>query len=74
MTKNSWGWMASIWLAYMLSQGDHRKQPVQAWVRQAHQTIANISGQEVSEYDFTDNKLSLLLRRHNGRDLWNIER
>ena len=32
----SWGWIATIWLAHILSQGDHRKLPVQAWVRQSH--------------------------------------
>jgi transposase len=66
----SWGWIASIWLAHMLSQGDHRKQPVQAWVRQAHQTIAILTGQKVNEYDFTDDKLSLLLRRLSKPATW----
>jgi transposase len=31
----SWGWIATIWLAHILSQSDHRKLPVQAWVRKA---------------------------------------
>jgi transposase len=66
----SWGWIASIWLAHILTEGDHRKQPVQAWVRQAHETIAIISGQEVSEYDFTDDKLSLLLGRLSKATVW----
>jgi len=68
----NWGWIATIWLAHMLSQGDHRKEPVQAWVRQAHQTIASISGQEVNEYDFTDDKLSLLLRRLSKPATWRL--
>jgi hypothetical protein len=29
----SWSWIATIWLAHILSQGDHRKLPVQAWPR-----------------------------------------
>ena len=44
----SWGWIASIWLAHMLSQGDHRKQPVQSWVRQAHETIERITGLQLT--------------------------
>lgn len=41
----SWGWMTVIWLAHMLTEGNHRKQAVQAWVRQASETIKRISGQ-----------------------------
>ena len=33
----SGGWIATIWLAHILTQGDHRKQLVQSWVRQAHE-------------------------------------
>lgn len=66
----SWGWIATIWLAHILTQSDHRKQPVQAWVRQAHETIAKISGQQVSELDFTDDRLTLLLRRLSKLETW----
>lgn len=66
----SWGWIATIWLAHMLTEGDHRKQPVQAWVRQAHETIRRISGQEVGEMDFTDDRLMLLLRRLSKATTW----
>jgi transposase len=31
----SWGWIVSIWLAHLLTKSDHRKQPMQAWVKQA---------------------------------------
>jgi transposase len=40
----SWGWIATIWLAHILSEGDHRRLPVQAWVRQAGETILRITG------------------------------
>ena len=66
----SWGWIAVIWLAHMLTEGDHRKQPVQAWVRQARETIWRISGQEVEELDFTDDRLMLLLRRLSEAATW----
>ncbi len=29
----SWGWVASIWLAHIVSQGDYRKLTVRDWVR-----------------------------------------
>jgi transposase len=66
----SWGWIASIWLAHLLTKSNHRKQPVQAWVKQAHATIAKISGQTVRDLDFTDDRLTLLLRRLSKSDIW----
>ena len=66
----SWGWIASIWLAHLLTQSDHRKRPVQAWVRQAKETIERISGQQVRELDFTDDRLTLLLRRMSKASTW----
>ncbi len=59
----SWGWLATIWLAHILSQGDHRKLPVQAWVQKTQETIELLTGQKVSEMDFTDDRLAILLRR-----------
>jgi transposase len=66
----SWGWIATIWLAHMMTQGDHRKQPVQAWVKQAQETIRIITGQQVRELDFTDDRLTLLLRRLSKPSTW----
>ena len=66
----SWGWIAAIWLAHVLTEGDHRKLPVQAWVRQAGDTIERITGMKVGELDFTDDRLTLLLRRLSKPDTW----
>jgi transposase len=66
----SWGWIASIWLAHLLTESNHRKQPVQAWVKQAHATIERITGQTVRDLDFTDDRLTLLLRRLSKLDIW----
>jgi transposase len=66
----SWGWIASIWLAHLLTKSNHRKQPVQAWVKQAHATIEKISGQTVRDLDFTDDRLTLLLRRLSQPEIW----
>ena len=66
----SWGWIASIWLAHLLTKSNHRKQPVQAWVKQAHQTIEKITGQTVRDLDFTDDRLTLLLRRLSQPEVW----
>jgi transposase len=66
----SWGWIASIWLAHLLTKSNHRKQPVQAWVKQAHATIEKVSGQTVRDLDFTDDRLTLLLRRLSQAEIW----
>jgi len=67
----SWGWLATIWLAHILSQGDHRKLPVQAWVRQAGETIKRLTGlPEVTELDFTDDRLTIVLRRLSEPATW----
>ena len=66
----SWGWIASIWLAHILTQSNPRKQPVQSWVRQAYETIERITGMKVNEMDFTDDRLTLLLRRLSKPESW----
>lgn len=67
----SWGWITTIWLAHILSQGDHRKLPVQAWVRQAGETIRRITGLvELTELDFTDDRLALVLGRLSHPTTW----
>jgi transposase len=71
----SWGWIATIWLAHILTTGDHRKQPVQVWVKQAQETIEQITEQEVSDLDFTDDRLGRLLELMSYETSWaNIER
>ena len=66
----SWGWIATIWLAHILTESNHRKLPVQAWVRQAGETIARITGLKVDELDFTDDRLTLLLQRLSKEAIW----
>ena len=66
----SWGWITAIWLAHILTESDHRKLPVRAWVRQAGETIERITGMKVGELDFTDDRLTLLLRRLSKPAIW----
>ena len=58
----SWGWTAVIWLAYILSEGDHRKVVVRQYVKNLQQTLSEVTGQRVSELDFTDDRLGILLK------------
>ena len=45
----SLGWTTAIWLAHMVSEGDHRMNQVQDWVAQRVQTLHRCTGQEVRE-------------------------
>jgi transposase len=42
----SWGWVACIWLAHIVSQGDHRKVTVREWVAQAQYTLEQVTGRQ----------------------------
>jgi hypothetical protein len=50
-----------IWLVYLISQGDHRKLPVRAWVQGMHETLELITGFEIRDVDFTDDRLTIAL-------------
>ena len=66
----SWGWTATIWLAHIVSQGDHRKLTVRDWVRQAHSTLEQVTGLEIRETDFTDDRLTIVLRYLSDPTRW----
>ena len=38
----SWGWTAVIWLAYILTEGDHRKVSVEAYITGMQQTLRSL--------------------------------
>jgi transposase len=71
----SWGWVATIWLAHIVSQGDHRKLTVRDWVRQAHTTLEATTGLSIRDTDFTDDRLTIVLRELSKSEYWHaIER
>jgi len=65
------GWLGTVWLAYVLSEGDHRKSSVQAWVQRHQQTLERLLHQGIRPTDFTDDRLGNLLRRMSHTDDWN---
>ena len=66
----SWGWVTTIWLAHILSQGDHRKLTVRDWVRQAHTTLEHVTGLSIRDTDFTDDRLTIVLRLLSNAASW----
>jgi transposase len=71
----SWGWTAVIWLAYILSEGDHRKVSVEAYIQGMQHTLSRLSGQVITPLDFSDDRLSHLLQHLSKPTYWHeIER
>jgi transposase len=67
----SLGWVICIWLASIMSKGDHRKVSVQDWVRGMRETLKQATGLEIREEDFTDDRLTIALQHLSGDELWN---
>ena len=67
----SWGWTALIWLAYILSEGDHRKVAVEQYVNGMQHTLSELTGVEVDAKDFTDDRLGNLARYFSQEEIVN---
>ncbi|MBD2309607.1 hypothetical protein H6G17_29720 [Chroococcidiopsis sp. FACHB-1243] len=65
-----WGWVATIGLCSIISQGDHRKVWVQEWVDQRCYSIEQVCDLELRPTDFSDDRLSILLRRLSEDETW----
>src|SRR5215210_883850 len=64
------GWLATIWIAYILSEGDHRKATVQEWVARHTRTLSSLIDQPIRPTDFTDDRLGIVLRRLSPPQTW----
>src|SRR5215217_2991360 len=69
-TGLSLGWVSTIWLSSILSQGDHRMVPVEPWVAKRLWTLGTTTGQMVTRVDFTDDRLESVLRRLSHDERW----
>ncbi|MCP4104707.1 MAG: hypothetical protein GY749_04090, partial [Desulfobacteraceae bacterium] len=56
----SWGRTAVIWLAYILTTGDHRKVAVQEYVKRMQVSLTELTEMSISDRDFSDDRLSVL--------------
>lgn len=71
----SLGWTATIWLAHILSQADHRMNQVQAWVERQLETLRTCTSQPIQVLDLTDDRLADVLRILSDDTCWtNFER
>jgi transposase len=64
------GWLITIWIAYILSRADHRKSHVQGWVDGLEHAIATLIGQPLRPVEFSDDRLTLVLKRLSDLTVW----
>jgi transposase len=71
----SWGWTAVIWLAYIVTEGDHRKVSVETYLKGMKHTLSRLTAQVIEPLDFSDDRLSHLLKHLSKPTYWHqIER
>jgi len=58
----SWGWTTVMWLAHILTEGDHRKVSVEADIKGMQPTLSRLTAQAIDPLDFSDDRLSHLLK------------
>ncbi|MCI5150019.1 MAG: hypothetical protein D3916_11635, partial [Candidatus Electrothrix sp. MAN1_4] len=66
----SWGWTAIIWMAYIITEGDHRKVSMSDYVQGMQHTLSFLAGQPVVPLDFSDDRLDHLLRHLSNHASW----
>lgn len=64
------GWLAVIFLVYILTKADHKMCPVQEWADKHRYTLERLTGQTIRPTDFTDDRLADMLRYISGDELW----
>jgi transposase len=69
-TGLSLGWVSTIGLSAIVSQGDHRMVPVEPWGAKRLWTLGATTGQAVTRVDCTDDRLDIVLRRLREDTRW----
>lgn len=71
----SWGWTAVLWLAHILTEGDHRKVSVETYIKGMKHTLSRLTAQAIEPLDFSDDRLGHLLAHLSKATYWHgIER
>jgi transposase len=66
----SLGWTTLVWLAHILSEGDHRLNQVVQWAENRLQTLEISSGQRVRAQEWSDDRLGIVLDRLADTEKW----
>src|SRR5262249_7515108 len=71
----SWGWAAVIWLASIVTEGDHRKVSMETSIKGMHHTLSHLTAPSIEPLDFSDDRLRHLLKHLSQPAYWHaIER
>jgi transposase len=62
-TGLSGGWLLTIWLVFILTEGDHTKYKVQDWVARHAALLSHLCERPIHDQEFNDNRLSRVLAR-----------
>src|SRR5262244_1698034 len=66
----SLGGTTVVWLAFILSEGDHRLYRVEPWVKAHRRTLSQCLGRQVTPRDLTDDRLATTLDYLSVADRW----
>ncbi len=66
------GWLATLWIAYILSENDHRKSAVQDWSLKRRETLSQLCGQPIRDVELNDDRLGNLLRHMSDGKAWEM--
>ena len=58
----SWGWTAVMWLASIVTEGDHRTVSMATSLKGMHHTLSRLTAQVIAPLDLSDDRLSHLLK------------
>ena len=64
------GWVITVWLIHILSEHTHCMDRVQDWVAKRLHALQELTGQELTELDFSDDRLALCLRMLSQTNQW----
>src|SRR5437762_14084955 len=66
----SWGWTAVIWLAYIVTEGDHRNVSMETYLKGMKHTLSRLTAQVIEPLDLSDDRLSHLLKHLSKPAYW----
>ena len=64
------GWLATLWLAYIMSENHHRKSDVQEWAQLHRHSLERLVGQTLRPVECNDDRLGIVLHRLSDSAVW----
>lgn len=64
------GWVITLWLTHILSEHTHCMDRVREWVAKRRHALQKLTGQPLTEMDFTDDRLAICLHKLSQTATW----